>query len=166
MAWVTMPRRREVLSVLRGFVGTFLSRYSEFDGYWLFGFLVPEPREWGVDLLPVEPGPAHGRHSADPLTWARHLAKRLFADQCRKGAYPVSWLSTATLELHIAGPVDEELTDPIHLAGRPVYRVRAVASVTSDLGRGYSVTGEVLVCPFDPESDALPERLRSRNHAI
>jgi hypothetical protein len=158
-----MARRREIVSVLRGFLGTLLSRYSEFDEYWLFAFLVPDPREWVVDLLRDGPHPPLGRHSKDPVAHARHLARLLFADQCRRASYPMSWISTATLELRIAGPVDEELTDPIYLAGRPVYRVRAVGSATSDLGRTWSVAGETLACPFDPARDELPERLRRRH---
>jgi len=28
-------------AVLKNFLGTYTSRYSDFQGYWLFGFLVP-----------------------------------------------------------------------------------------------------------------------------
>lgn len=35
-----MARRRVIKSVLHNFLGTYISRYSDFRGYWLFGFLV------------------------------------------------------------------------------------------------------------------------------
>jgi hypothetical protein len=46
-----MATRRVIKSVLRNFLGTYTSRYSEIRGYWLFGFLVPDLGELHFDLL-------------------------------------------------------------------------------------------------------------------
>ncbi len=35
-------RRRIIKAVLDNFLGTYTSRYSDFHGYWLFGFLVKD----------------------------------------------------------------------------------------------------------------------------
>jgi hypothetical protein len=43
--------RRVLNSVLRGFLGSYSSRYSDFDGFWLFGFLVSDLALMEVDLL-------------------------------------------------------------------------------------------------------------------
>ena len=36
----SMPTRRVIKSVLHNFLGTYTSRYSDYNGYWLFGFMV------------------------------------------------------------------------------------------------------------------------------
>ena len=35
-----MPSRKMLKGVIRGFLGTYVSRYSEFDGRLLFGFVI------------------------------------------------------------------------------------------------------------------------------
>ena len=42
-----MPTRRVIKSVLRNLLGTLTSRYSDWHGYWLLGFVVK-------DLEPIE----------------------------------------------------------------------------------------------------------------
>lgn len=46
-----MATRKVIRGVLENFLGTYVSRYSEFDGYWLFGFLVENLRELSINLL-------------------------------------------------------------------------------------------------------------------
>jgi hypothetical protein len=46
-----MPSSRTLRAVLHNTLGTYLSRYSDYDGYWLFGFLVPRLIELKFDLL-------------------------------------------------------------------------------------------------------------------
>ena len=40
-----------IKSVLRNFLETFASRYTDYDGYWLFGFLV----EHDLNELGIQP---------------------------------------------------------------------------------------------------------------
>ena len=47
----TMAKRRAIRGVLGNFLGTFTSRYSDYDGYWLFGFLVADLKDLRIDLL-------------------------------------------------------------------------------------------------------------------
>ena len=42
LATDSMATRRVIKSVLSNFLGTYVSRYSEYDGYLLFGFLVAD----------------------------------------------------------------------------------------------------------------------------
>jgi hypothetical protein len=48
---MAMTSRRVILGVLHNFLGTFTSRYSDFDGYWVFGFLVESMDAVRIDLL-------------------------------------------------------------------------------------------------------------------
>jgi hypothetical protein len=50
-----MPGRRSITGVLCGFLGTYTSRYSDFDGYWIFGFLVAQVVDVKFDLWATEP---------------------------------------------------------------------------------------------------------------
>ena len=46
-----MTTRKAIKSVLDNFLGTYISRYSDYDGYWLFGFLVKESPHLKINLL-------------------------------------------------------------------------------------------------------------------
>jgi len=78
-----MPTRNALRGVLAGFLGTFTSRYSDFDGYWLLGFLVKE-REIVIDLL------ADPSDDSSPVSAARHLAAVKFGEQLQKSGLPRS----------------------------------------------------------------------------
>ena len=55
-----MASRRVIKGVLGNFLGTYVSRYSDYDGYWLFGFLVGDLGELRINLL--------GQSVSDPDT--------------------------------------------------------------------------------------------------
>ena len=46
-----MTTRKAMKGVLDGFLGTYMSRYSHYEGYWLFGFLICDLPCLRVDLL-------------------------------------------------------------------------------------------------------------------
>ena len=46
-----MARRRRIKGVLDSFLGTFVSRHSEYAGYWIFGMLVEHLDHEPIDLL-------------------------------------------------------------------------------------------------------------------
>jgi hypothetical protein len=46
-----MATRRIIKSVLGNFLGTYVSRYTDYDGYLLFGFLVGDFAELRINLL-------------------------------------------------------------------------------------------------------------------
>ena len=71
--------RRAILGVLGNFLGTYTSRYSDYEGYWLFGFLVTDIGELRIDLL----APSAGESDA-PLGVAVRSAAAQFADQVQK----------------------------------------------------------------------------------
>ncbi len=45
-----MPTRRVLKSVLHNCLGTFTSRYTDYEGYWLFGFFINKVGALEFDL--------------------------------------------------------------------------------------------------------------------
>ncbi len=75
-----MMRRRTINGVLHNFLGTYTSRYSDYDGYWLFGLLVGEVGELKIDLL----SPTVGTTTSAPVAAVIELAVRKFREQMEK----------------------------------------------------------------------------------
>ena len=88
-----MPSSRVLKSVVHNFLGTFMSRYTGFDGYWLFGFVVERSAEADVDLLEV---PSAARST--PVAALRATACDRFQEQLAKAGIAVQRLSSATLQ--------------------------------------------------------------------
>ena len=89
-----MAKRKVIKSVLRNFLGTYTSRYSDYRGYWLFGFLVGEQVQLEFDLL--------GRGDGDvtrPLEFAEQRAATNFEDQLRKAAIDRTQVQEARLKI-------------------------------------------------------------------
>ncbi len=88
-----MANRRAIKGALRNFVETYTSRYSDFEGYWLFGFIVDGLQELSIDLLyPVFDYPA-----ATPEYVAIYLAAARFRDQIEKTGLSISCIREARL---------------------------------------------------------------------
>lgn len=142
-----MSARKTLRSVLWNFLGTYMSRYSEFNGYWLFGFLVTaiDSREFDL-LIPhiIE---------VTPLDTAAHLAEAKFADQLRKGGIDKSLLGSAHLTVartsimfrghvqHVWPPQNEE---------RDGYQVTFRAEARLVDGAAFSAERTAFVAPHDP----------------
>ena len=88
-----MPVTRTLKGVINSFLDTFVSRYSAYDGYWLFGVLVPELTTFCVDLLnpPSDSRPHFQR--------AIQLAARKFREQAHKGKIDLQMLRVAKLTM-------------------------------------------------------------------
>jgi hypothetical protein len=90
-----MPSRKMLKSVIHGFLGTYVSRYSDFDGYLLFGFIVDSLSLLEIDLTESEPALAvrtpHGELS--------RLARQKFKEQLSKVGLPISVVRNATLRI-------------------------------------------------------------------
>jgi hypothetical protein len=137
-----MPGRRSINGVLCGFLGTYTSRYSDFDGYWVFGFLVAEVVDVKFNLL------GDGTMSvASPLAFAEALAKARFSEQMGKAALPFDWLAEASLEIARSTAPTRGLINGV--VG-PGFDVTFVARVVSDLGTVYRRTASAFVAPHDP----------------
>lgn len=130
--------------VLRGVVGntlsSYLSRYSQFRGYWLFGFLVPGLRALEVDLLGA---PSAGDMPSDH---ASRRAQAVFREQLAKAGYPRARIARGVLVL--------DQGEPMHVVHEfrrgEGWRVVARVSVTTVAGRSFGAQQSVGVCSHDP----------------
>jgi|SRR6185312_3623449 len=86
-----IPRRRNLKGVLAGFLGTYTSRYSDYQGFWLFGFIVGLPNPLEIDLLGVQ------ENALSPEDMAGDLARVKFREQLRKHGFELSAVRRARL---------------------------------------------------------------------
>lgn len=134
-----MTGRRVLSGVLESFLGTYISRNSDYRGYWLFGFVVEEVGCIQCDLL------ATG--SDDDRTFAAiagSLARRRFAEQMTRWKVDRSRVNSATLY------IDRSADQARRQGGgflRRGYDVHFRATVTSATGRVFHREREVFVAP-------------------
>lgn len=145
----TVANRRVIKSVLPGFLGTYTSRYSDYGGYWLFGFLVRDLTELEINLVtPL----AHG---GAPFGSAIQLAVTKFGDQVRKAGLNPWQVREARL---IIKKCPNATTGSIngHACVGHILAFRAMAIM--DDGRSYASECETFVSPHDPEVERQRRR--------
>lgn len=133
--------RGSISSVLHGFLGRFLGRSSEWNGYWLFGFLPfdEQPFEWSI--LPA----AQLDHST-PIAFARTLASTVLADQLSKVGR-AGELTDASLTMTVIGKETQTFERGLSRSG---WIVKAEIAAT-DLRKRRHVRAETLfIAPHDP----------------
>ena len=136
--------RRAMRSVLRGFLGTYTSRYSDYRGYWLHGQLPSDLLECTIDLLgsaPVRDGPTEA---------VRRLAVRRFAEQLHKSGLTSDVVLEATLRIARTPAVVQGRQGDFVADGN---MVRFSARSVMDNGRVYQDECSVFVAPHDPDKE-------------
>lgn len=152
-----MATRKVIKAVLGNFLGTYLSRYSEFDGHWLFGFLVGDLNDFKIDLL-------QQKCVADlnsPLALAKLLAVTKFDDQRRKAGLAISQIQQATLTIRRM-PEKESGTINGHLCVG--FKVKFLAEAVMSDGRHYKKEQLVFVAPHDPKVELKSARNPQGSH--
>src|SRR5262249_23453663 len=89
-----MPHRRDLKGVVHNFLGTYTSRYSDHEGWWVFGLAEAQLADAQIDLL--------GEHTADtpdPLAVVAEMARTRFAEQLAKAKIPSSFVREAHLTI-------------------------------------------------------------------
>lgn len=133
---------RAIKSVLWNFLGIFTSRYTDFGGYWLFGFLIDDLSTLHIDLLtPAIPEPA------SPEDAARHAAVIKFGDQLGKSRLARHRVREASLTIT---KFPERVATSINGQTRPGHRVTFIATAILDNDRRYERELTALVAPHDP----------------
>jgi hypothetical protein len=146
-----MTSRRVIPGVLHNFLGTFASRYSDFDGYWVFGFLVEDLDTVRIDLLDEPPGSV----DSTPSGFARRMAAQKFREQIAKAGLPKEWFHEAHLDISRS---PESKLGFVNGRSSSGYDLRFQAHVVTDLGRAYDSTASIFVAPHDPRVESRSAR--------
>ena len=79
-----MATRRAFKGVLRNFLATYTSRYSDYDGYWVFGLIEGHLDGLQIDLR----GSTEALQGMPQLSEAVRIARQKFAEQLGKQRFP------------------------------------------------------------------------------
>jgi len=139
-----MARRRNIKGVLHNFLGTYTSRYSDFDGYWLFGFLVEVIRELRIDLIEVRAE----CNETTPIATAERLGVTKFSEQMEKAGLPTSCIREAHLKITKSPELIDGFVNGWLSSG---YQVKFVVEAVTDLGKTYESTMSLFVAPHNPK---------------
>jgi hypothetical protein len=134
-----MATRRVIKGVLGNFLGTYVSRYSDYDGYLLFGFLVGQLDELRVNLL--------GQSVSEPLSplgVAVLTAVTKFEEQRRKAGLAASRIREASLTVRrlpglVSGSINRQPCSGFNISFR--------AAAVMDDGKNYERERVVFVAP-------------------
>lgn len=146
-----MTSRRIIPGVLHNFLETFTSRYSDYDGYWVFGFLVEEIEVLRIDLLAEVAACASSR----PLDFVHRLASQRFSEQIAKAGLPRAWFRDGWLDLTKSPGSSRGFVNGQSSTG---YIVRFQAQIVTDLGRTYGRTASMFIAPHDPKIELRSAR--------
>jgi hypothetical protein len=136
-------RIKAINGLWHNFLGTYTSRYSDYDGYWLFGWLVNDVDELTIDLLSRDPDWV----GSGPRVAAIRRALLTFHEQMEKAALDVSCAREARLDIT---KLPESWSGFVYGRARADYYFRFVATVVSQRGKTYQRQQVVFVAPHDP----------------
>lgn len=138
-----MPSRRVLQGALVGFLGTYASRYSDFDGYWLFGFLVRDFPLLEVDLLGVTEC-----DSRTPDGRACALARARFREQVERAGLSLDVVKAALLVIQREG-AGARVIDGQEQSG---FEVRLTVTAVSNWGRVFRSERGLFAFPYGQSS--------------
>ncbi len=144
--------RRAIRGVLSSFLGAYVSRYNDFNGYWLFGFLVTDLSELWINLLVPVSIELDG-----PLGLTHHFAMTKFADQLTKSGLVRSQVRQASLTIR---KLPEQSFGEINGVSCAGYNVCFSAEAVMEGGRQYMRELVVFVAPHNAavERRSAPSR--------
>lgn len=154
-----MKIRRQITGALCGLLDTYGSRYSDYDGYWMFGLLALEADSLSFDLLREESVAGF----SPVVTDACQLARLKFREQLERAHIPAACVSEAKIVIQKVGdsrvgPVDGRMTKG--------HQVSLVAEAVSDLGKKYRAEKFLFVAPHDPSVEHRSVRRKEPNQSL
>jgi len=135
-----MSASRSIKGVLGNFLGTYLSRNSDHEGYWLFGFLVPGLEALRLDLL----CPSTDERPA--FQYAIDLAEGRFREQLRRSRVNLEEVSAAELTL---SRLPEKVPIEVNGCAGVGWEVVAVVSAESKRGHRFEARRRIRVARHD-----------------
>jgi hypothetical protein len=137
-----MPRRRAIKAVLHNFLETYTSRYSDYNGYWLFGQTIGLFDRLEFDLL------GESQTCFTPLIdFSAHLAILKFNEQLKMAGFERSILREARL---VIAELPGDFERPVNSHVRCGNLVSFTARVVTDLGKTFEKKKWIFVAPHDP----------------
>lgn len=133
--------RRRLTGVLYSFLDAFVSRNSDYDGYWIFGLLVGEACEVLIELLRTS------SNEGSVYSAAARIAQSKFTNTLKRSGIPVEFVSQARIIMTKLEPATPGLVNGRTSNGH-LYSVRAEAM--SDLGKQYTASKVIFIAPHDP----------------
>lgn len=135
-----MAGLRALRSVLHNFLETLSSRYSDLDGYWIWGQVVTDVDGRRIDLL----GTGELENAA-PVGALVQLARERFVEQLTKQGITPSRVEAASLSIACVGGARAFVNGP----ERPGYHVTLTVVATVG-GRHDSCTTTLIAAPHEP----------------
>jgi len=135
--------------ILDNFLGTYTSRYSDYEGYWLFGVLVGDLGKLEIDLI------FSGPTGTGPKIVARQVAAIKFREQVEKASFPISRVREAWLDIEKLPESKEGFAGDYRRLG---HDLRFSARVKLASGKEYKRGKVVFVAPHDSEFERRSTR--------
>jgi hypothetical protein len=152
-----MKVRRRLTGVLCAFLDAFVSRDSDYDGYWIFGLLVREADEFSFDLLR-----ASSNIEGPPVfATAAHIARSKFARFLEKSRIPAEFVSDGRVVISKREPATRGLVNGRTSNG---HQYSFQAEARSDLGKQYTARKIVFIAPHDPSVEHRSTRRIDHNY--
>ncbi len=151
VSWsVASRRRRAINGTLHNFLGTLASRYSDYDGYWIFGFLVKKLSHSTLDLLHDESATVDRTPAWSAFA---NLARRRFAEQLHLNSV-TTFVRRATLDVDRGRALSGAQNGAVS-AG---YELTLSVEIASDLGRLYRDRLSFFVAEHHPGIESRSRR--------
>lgn len=147
-----MKSRRIIKGVLFNFLGTYTSRYSDYDGYWLFGFLVKNIQNTRFDLMHL----TEDTSDKSPIAFAKRQAAILFREQIKKADLSMTFLREAYLEII---KLPEECQGLINGHVCFGFKLKFISKATTDFGKAYEREVSIFVAPHNPKLEFQSTRV-------
>jgi hypothetical protein len=138
-----MGRRRSIKSMLHNFLGTYTSRNSDYDGYWIFGFLVRDLTQLTIDLCHSDISASKRKATNEAV----RLAVANFKDQRQKARLNISWIQSAHLTITRSSIRRPGRVNSQRSFG---YTLSFLVQARSDFARAYTCEKSLFVAPHDP----------------
>jgi hypothetical protein len=148
---MTLKRRRRIQGILCNFLGTYTSRYSDYEGWWVLGFLANEVEQLKIDLL----NPQITNFENKPLVFAVELAARKFCEQMDKNGISISWIREASLEISKLPQSKNGFVNGRASVGNDF---RFTVQATTDFGKAYKTEVTIFIAPHNPKIESRSTR--------
>lgn len=137
-----MGRRQTITGALHNFLGTYTSRNSGYDGYWLFSLLLDQVDAINIDLL----HPGENTNSSTPDGIATRLAAAKFAAQLEKAGISISRFQEAQLSITKS---PDEVRGTVNGHQCSGHEVRFAVTAALDRGKTCERSISIFVAPHD-----------------